>query len=66
MQELINILEPFADLTDVLQGDKITSSILIASLVTKLKALRAIETKNFVNLKSEILSGVRIRFSTMF
>ncbi|CAG7820615.1 unnamed protein product, partial [Allacma fusca] len=63
MKELVCILQPFADLTDTMQGDGITSSILIPSVVAKLKALRSVEVRYFGELKDSIVAGVQTRFS---
>ncbi|CAG7826673.1 unnamed protein product, partial [Allacma fusca] len=63
VKEMVAILKPFAQLTDELQGDGVTSSILIPSLVTKLKVLRSTEARFFESLKIKILGGVQARFA---
>ncbi|CAG7829865.1 unnamed protein product [Allacma fusca] len=57
IKEMVALLQPFADLTDTLQGDGVTSSILIPSIVSKLKLLNSVEEKYFANLKIEIVTN---------
>ncbi|CAG7725246.1 unnamed protein product, partial [Allacma fusca] len=65
IKEMVALLQPFADLTDTLQGDGVTSSILIPSIVSKLKLLNSVEEKYFANLKIEIATQIKIRFATI-
>ncbi|CAG7823113.1 unnamed protein product [Allacma fusca] len=62
MKEFCLLLRPFAVLTDVFQGDGITSSILINSLVSKLTDVRTMDAKYFPIMQNEIVSQIIQRF----
>ncbi|CAG7821783.1 unnamed protein product, partial [Allacma fusca] len=62
MKEFSSVLRPFADLTDVLQADGVTSSILINSLVCKLKEVKLLEVKYFLEMRNNLVAQIIKRF----
>ena len=47
MLEILNLLQPFADLTDALQGDDVTSSLVIPGVLDAVKGCLLMKMQYF-------------------
>ncbi|CAG7719682.1 unnamed protein product, partial [Allacma fusca] len=62
LEELVTFLAPFATTTDLLQGDYLTSNLLIPKLRVAFKQLAAMELKFFKKAKYLLLNEIKSRF----
>lgn len=69
LQELVNILAPFAEATDLTQGDKtITISCVIPTILSLSRKLECflLQPSSFTPLLKTLLQGIRDRFAGIF